>query len=365
MPTSLNLPQIRTAEAGPPFDRGPVAFIGHYLRGRRLHFLALAIMVLGAAGCAVATQYVMKVLVDAMAGARDSSAAWTALSLFVGFIAAESVLWRMSGWLGCRTTVGVGVDVRLDLFHHLSGQSMRYFAENRAGSLGQRVTSTAGNLGALINTMIWKILPPFFDFLLALVVFATIDWRMMAALAGFVALVTGGLLIFGERGRPLHRGYAEQANSAGGDLIDSISNMWAVKAFSARGRELARLGRHFDTEAAAQRASWMYTERARVIHDLSLWIIAGGMLSWCIHLWTIGSITPGDVVVVTALTFRILHGSRDMALSLVEAAQQFGFVEETLRVIGQEQSTADVPWRAPARSGPSGPVAFRKVSFAY
>jgi ATP-binding cassette subfamily B protein len=167
MPTSLNLPQIRTAEAGPPFDRGPVAFIGHYLRGRRLHFLALAIMVLGAAGCAVATQYVMKVLVDAMAGARDSSAAWTALSLFVGFIAAESVLWRMSGWLGCRTTVGVGVDVRLDLFHHLSGQSMRYFAENRAGSLGQRVTSTAGNLGALINTMIWRILPPLFDFLFA------------------------------------------------------------------------------------------------------------------------------------------------------------------------------------------------------
>lgn len=364
MPTSASLTQIRTANPAPPFLRGPVAFVGHYARRRAPSFATLALLVLGAAACAVAMQYVMKLLVDAMAGARDGTAAWTALSLFVGLIAAESVLWRLSGWLGCRTTVGIGVDVRLDLFNHLSGQPMRYFAENRAGSLGQRITSTAANFGALINAMIWRILPPCFDFLLALIVFATIDWLMMAALAGFVALVTGGLLVFGERGRPLHRGYAEESNSAGGDLIDSISNMWAVKAFSARGRERARLGRHFEVEATAQRASWMHTERARVIHDLSLWIIAGAMLSWCIHLWSVGRITPGDVVLVSALTFRILHGSRDMALSLVEAAQHFGFIEETLRVIGQEQTLSDAAG-APRLAGPSGAVAFRNVSFAY
>jgi ATP-binding cassette subfamily B protein len=359
-----SLPQIRTVEAGPPVARGPLAFMAYYVRRRASHFTALALMVLGAAAAGISMQYVMKLLVDAMAGAGQPSAAWTALGLFVGLIALESLLWRLSGWLGCRTTVGTGVDVRLDLFNHLSGQPMRYFSENRAGSLGQRVTSTAGNFGALINTMIWRILPPLFDFLFALVVFATIDWRMMAGLAAFVALVTAGLLLFGERGRPLHRGYAEQANDAGGDLIDSISNMWAVKAFSARGRERFRLGRKFEAEADAQRASWLYTERARVIHDLSLWIIAGGMLAWCIHLWSVGRITPGDVVLVSALTFRILHGSRDMALSLVEAGQHFGFVEETLRVIGQEQTLTDAP-NAPRLSRPAGSVAFRKVSFGY
>jgi ATP-binding cassette subfamily B protein len=187
---------------------------------------------------------------------------------------------------------------------------------------------------------------------------------MMAGLACFVALVTGGLLVFGERGRPLHRAYAEQSNLAGGDLIDSISNMWAVKAFSARGRERFRLAGTSMPKQRAQRASWMYTERARVIHDLSLWIIAGGMLSWCIHLWSIGRITPGDVVLVSVLTFRILHGSRDMALSLVEARQHFGFVEETLRVIGQEQSLRDAPG-APRLLRPAGSVQFRKVSFGY
>lgn len=348
----------------PPFLQGPGAFIWHYVRGRPLHFAGLALMVIGAAACAVVVQYVMKLLVDAMAGPRDGSAAWTALWIFIGFIAIESVLLRLSGWLGCRTTVSVGVDMRLDLFEYLNGQPMRYFAENLAGSLGHRITSTAGNFGALTNTVIWRVLPPSVDFLGALIIFALVDWRMMLALAAAVVVIMSGLILFGERGRHLHRGYAGEANRAGGDLVDVISNMWSVKAFSARGRERNRLAGHFDSEAAAQRASWMYTEKARLIHDVALWVMAGGMLAWAVDLWSRGQITPGDVVVVSALTFRILHGSRDMALSLVDMVQQFGFIEDTLRVIGQPQTVRDIPG-APPLVARGGAIDFRDVCFAY
>jgi ATP-binding cassette subfamily B protein len=88
------------------------------------------------------------------------------------------------------------------------------------------------------------------------------------------------------------------------------------------------------------------------------------MLSWCLHLWSIGRITPGDVVLVSALTFRILHGSRDMALSLVDMVQQFGYIEDTLRVIAQPQSVVDEP-DAPDLEHRSGTVEFRNVSFTY
>ncbi len=322
-------------------------------------------MVAGAASCAVGVQYVMKLLVDAMAGPREgNTAAWWALGAFIGLTAVESILWRLSGWLGCRTTVGIGVDVRLDLFNYLNGQPMRYFAENLAGSLGQRITSTAGNFGALTNTVVWRVLPPCIDFIGALVVFSIVDWRMMGALAFFVVLNTAGLINFGERGRHHHRSYAGSANAVGGELIDVISNMWAVKAFSARAREHALLSSRFKSEAIAQRASWMYTEKARVLHDVTLLVMAGSMLSWCVHLWSIGRITPGDVVLVSALTFRILHGSRDLALSLVDMVQQFGYIEETLQVIGQPQTVCDAPG-APSLITRGGSIEFRNVSFAY
>jgi ATP-binding cassette subfamily B protein len=246
----------------------------------------------------------------------------------------------------------------------MNGQPMRYFADNLAGSLGQRLTATAGNFGALTNTVVWRILPPCIDFVGALIIFLTVDWRMMLALAVFVTAVTGGLIWFGERGRPLHRTYAGHAGVVAGDLVDVITNMWAVKSFSARTREAERLAGGFRQEALAQRRSWLYLEKARALHDIALCAMAGGMLSWAVYLWSLGQITPGDVVVVSTLTFRILNSSRDLALSLVDTAQYVGYIEDTLRVIAQPQSVVDAPNAKPLVAR-GGSVEFRNVSFSY
>jgi ATP-binding cassette, subfamily B, bacterial len=191
-----------------------------------------------------------------------------------------------------------------------------------------------------------------------------VDWRMMVALAAFAVSVTASLCWFGEKGRPLHRAYAAEAGTVAGELVDVITNMWSVKAFSARDREIARLAERFGTEAAMQTRSWMYTEKARVIHDVSLWVLSGGMLAWATHLWLAGAITPGDVVVVSALTFRILHSSRDLALAVVDAAQQIGFIEDTLRVIAQPPVVVDRPG-APVLEREGGTIDFREADFTY
>ncbi|MFL9826725.1 ABC transporter ATP-binding protein [Rhodoplanes sp. SY1] len=108
----------------------------------------------------------------------------------------------------------------------------------------------------------------------------------------------------------------------------------------------------------------MYTEKARLLHDVVLWAMAGGMLTWAVNSWIAGRITPGDVVVVSALTFRILHGSRDMALALVDMVQQFGAIEDTLGVIGRRQDVRDRPG-APALPHASGGLRFERVRFGY
>jgi ATP-binding cassette subfamily B protein len=101
-----------------------------------------------------------------------------------------------------------------------------------------------------------------------------------------------------------------------------------------------------------------------VFYDLVLWIMAAVMLLWSVYRWTQGAITPGDVVVVSGLTFRILHGSRDMALAYADAIQQIGHMDETLGVVGQVHSVFDRPDALTARRG-EGAVEFRGVAFGY
>jgi ATP-binding cassette, subfamily B, bacterial len=349
----------------PAYLRGSGPFIWRYISRWRAELSILAILVVLAAGCAVGVQYQMKFLVDALAGPNHSvHAVWVVLAVFISLIALESILWRSCGWLTCRTTIGIGVEMRLDLFQYLSGQSLRYFMENLAGSLGQRLTSTAGAFGILTNTAVWRIAPPMVDFLGGLVIFASIDWRMAAVMGVYVVLVTGGLIYVGKRGRRLHAAYFGTASEVAGEVIDVISNMWAVKAFSTRRREWERLQRQFDHEARAQRASWMFTERTRVVYDLILWIMAAVMLLWSVYSWTRHAITPGDVVVISGLTFRILHGSRDVALAYADVVQQIGYMDETLRVVGQVHSILDHPEAIDVVRG-TGAVEFRDVTFGY
>ena len=108
----------------------------------------------------------------------------------------------------------------------------------------------------------------------------------------------------------------------------------------------------------------MYLEKTRALHDVALWTMAVTMLSWAVLLWSRGEATSGDVVIVFSLTFRILHSSKDLALSLVDLAQHVGFIDHTLSVIGQARTVCDRPDAVPLAAG-EGRIAFRGVSFGY
>jgi ATP-binding cassette, subfamily B, bacterial len=349
----------------PDYLRSARAFIAHYGSQWWLPLAALGALVAGAAACAVGVQYQLKFLVDAIAKSHhDPHAVGHVLTYFIALIGIEGLLWRSTGWLMCRTTIGIGVQMRLDLFRYLSGQSIRYFMDNLAGSLGQRVTGTAGACGSLTNIVVWRVAPPVVEFVGGLMIFASIDWRMAAVMGAYVGVTTGVLIYVAQQGRTVHATYFGRASEVAGELIDVIANMWAVKAFSARQRELERLQVQFQHEALAQRKSWMYNERTRLFYDLVLWVMAAAMLLWSVYSWGHGMITPGDVVVITGLTFRILHGSRDMVLAYADATQQIGYVDETLRVIGQVHSIVD-PHNARATRAGQGAVEFRDVTFGY
>ena len=345
--------------------KNPLTFLWRYVKLWPGHFIGLSTVVISASLAGVASQYGMKLLVDAMAQPpAGNTAVWYALAFFVGLFAVEAALWRVSGWLGCRTSVGVGVDIRLDLLNYATGHPMRFFQEQRAGTLGHRITATAGDFSAMINKLTWNVAPPVVNFFGAFFIFFFINMWMAFALAIFAAAITFGLYLYSVQGRPLHRRFAELAGHTGGEMIDVLTNIWSIKAFAAGARERKRLRGTFDDEAEAQRTSWMFTEKARVIHDVLLWTMAGSMLVWALMLWKAGSISAGDVVVISTLVFRILHGSRDLAVALVEIEQHVNYLGQTLRVVGVPHEVVDVEDAKPFRRG-GGAVRFDDVTFGY
>ncbi len=193
---------------------------------------------------------------------------------------------------------------------------------------------------------------------------ATVQWPIAAALTAAVCLIAAALIHFGRRGQPLHQAYADHFSATGGELVDLVSNAWVVKAFSTVTRERTRLARQLGEEAVAQRKSLIYLERMRLGHGICVWLLAACMLGWAIHLWDIGGLSAGDVVVISALSFTILHCSRDLALALFNLAQQYGQIADALQAIAVPHEIPDAPGAQPLVPR-GGSIRFDDMSFTY
>jgi ATP-binding cassette subfamily B protein len=354
-----------SAPGAAEFPDRPLAFLWHYIRRRPLLHAAALVSVVGAASFACVAQFGLKLIVDAMAaGPQQIARVWWALALFAALLAGESVLWRCGSWFGYRAVLIDKAEAKLDLFNHLIGHSSRYFSDRMGGSLANRISSTGDSLQQAFSAALFNIAPVCADFCAALVMLATVEWHLVAALFGFVLVAAATLIRLSQRGMPRHRHHADRAAEVGGELVDVLSNIWVVKAFSARTRERGRFERLLRVEQDAHRDSLMYVERMRVLHDLALWLMAGGMLAWTLHLWSEGRVSPGDVILTLAMTFRILHGSRDLAFALVNATQFIARIADSIQVIGENHRVVDEPGARPLIHL-GGSIEFDNVDFAY
>jgi ATP-binding cassette subfamily B protein len=341
----------------------PLVFMLRYIRRHAVSHIVILISVIAAVGCATLSQYAVKHLVDVLS-AHDTHGAWTAFMLLAGLIAVDNACWRIGGWVATHGFVAVTGDMRRDLFQHLTGHAPAYFVDRQPGTLAGRITATANAIFQVENTCAWNVLPPAFAVVFSIAMLAGIS-AMMALVLVLVASTLGMVLArMAAGGRDLHRDYATTAANVDGELVDVINNMSIVRAFGATLRERERFADRVDSEMRARGASLRYLERLRQLHAATTALLTAGLLAWAISLWQHGAASTGDVVLVTTLGFTILHGTRDLAVALVDTVQHIARLSEALStlLLPHEMTEANDALELPRARGS---VQFRHVTYAY
>jgi ATP-binding cassette subfamily B protein len=363
---TLDIP-TPTAHAKVLAGMGPFRFLFHYVRRHPLGHAVVLTSVLLAVVAAVTTQYGLKYLIDIVSHGPNTtteSAVWIGFGVLCGLIAMDNLMWRVGGWAAARTFVAVTGDIRRDMFDHLSRHSPAYFAERLPGALASRVTAASNAAFTVSNTMAWNVLPPCIAVLCAILLIGTVDPIMAGSLFA-VAAALGALIHYMARnGTPLHRDYARQAAAVDGELVDVVGNFGVVRAFGATLREQRRFAGTLRSEMAARSNSLLYMERLRLTHAVLTAVLTAGIIGWTLMLWQHGQATVGDIVLITSLAFGILHGSRDLAVALVDLTQHLSRLEES---VGSLLTEHELPDRPDARTfvPGAGRVRFENVRFAY
>ncbi|MDB6084302.1 MAG: transporter-like protein [Gammaproteobacteria bacterium] len=346
-------------------SKGAISFLGRYVRRRLLSHMIVLVAVLAAVGCAVASQYAVKHLVDVLGTHNPAPRVlWGAVGLLLGLVAGDNLLWRLAGWVSTHAFVAVGGDMRLELFDHLSGQGMRYFVERFPGALAGRITAAANAAWLIENSLTWTTIPPGAAVIASIFVLGTINWHLTVVLLVVVAGLGVTIGWLAAHGRELHQSFAGHAAHVSGDLTDIVSNIGLVRAFGAAQREQERLSMKIEDEMQAQRASLRSLERLRLFHAITVFGVTAGVLVWSVELWRRGKISTGDVVLTTTLGFTVLHASRDFSLALVDMVQQFAKLGEAVQVLGLPHEMQDAPDAQPLVVT-EGAISFRDVYFSY
>ena len=358
------------------YQTRPLAFLLRYVRRHATGHAVIGISVIIAVFASVFSQYGLKRLIDAISHGPTGAgpAVWTAFGVLCALIMADNFTWRIGGWVAARAFVRVTGDLRADLFAHLTGQAPSYFADRMPGTLASRITATANAAFQIENSTTWNVFPPLLAVSISIGLIATITPTMAASL-GVLAIAMAALIFhLARRGTPIHRAFATEAASVDGSLVDVISNMQVVRAFGASLREQHRLGTQLDVEMGARRRSMLYLEKLRLLHAGLTALITAGLLGWTILLWQAGRASIGDVVLISSLGFTILHGTRDLAVALVDLTQyvaRLGEALESLLVAHEMPDAADattLQTRAldhPSPDAGSAGISFEHVCFSY
>ena len=341
----------------------PVGFMLRYVRRHPVGFTTILLSVLAAVACAIGSQYAVKNLVDVLS-AGPGGPIWAAFALLAGLIAADNLLWRIAGWQATHTFVSVTGDIRRELFGHLSGHAPSYFAERSPGTLAGRISSTSNAIYTVMSTFSWNVLPPCVAVILSIGVLVSVNPVMGGALI-LAAVILGAIIVrLAVRGRALHHAYAADAAAVDGELVDVINNMPLVRAFGATLRERDRFAGTVRREMNTRGRSLRYLEKLRLFHAVATAGMSAGLLAWAITLWQQKQITTGDVVLISTMGFTILHGTRDLAVAVVDSIQHIARLAEAVSTLLIPHTLEDAENAQPLRSA-RGRVEFSDVTFAY
>ncbi|MBS4075839.1 ABC transporter ATP-binding protein [Ameyamaea chiangmaiensis] len=338
-----------------------------YVRHHPVRHGVIFLSVVFAVACTVIGSYATRYLVDTLTAHAHGpmGPVWHAVTLLAVLIACDNMSWRVGGWYASHAFVEVTGDLRRDLFRYLTAHSAPYFSDRMPGALAARIGTAATASFTLESLATWNVLPPCLNVALSITLLATVSPVMAVVIVVLAAALALLMFRMAESGRSHHQLFASEAATVDAEMLDVVSSMPLVRSFGMVGRERERLAGVIEREMGARGRSLRYLEKLRLVHAVLTALLTAGLLIWVVLLWHSGAASIGDVVMVITLGFMILHGTRDLAVALVETIQHTARLEEALSALLVPHDMKDDPHALTFEAHPRGEIIFDDVTFAY
>lgn len=257
-----------------------------------------------------------------------------------------------------------GTQVRWRAHKHVLRQSVGWYENDFAGRIANRIMQAPPAAGEVVFQLFDAIAYSIAYVVGAAILLGDADLRliipMMAWLLPYIVLLYWVVKRIG----PASEASSEARSAVTGRVVDTYTNIHAVKMFAHHDRELAYA--HEAIEDA--RRTFFVEMRLFTVMDAALVLLNGvlivGVVGYAIWLWFHGSASVGIVAAAAALTLRLNAMSGWIMWAVSNFFRSLGVVAEGLQTIGQPITLVDAP-AAPALIQGPGKIEVQHLSHHY
>ncbi len=289
------------------------------------------------------------------------------LLVVLAYIGVNAAAWILgtATWL---SLAGVGqrvvLELRRDLFDHLTSLSLRYFSQQKAGWIIARLTSDVDALSDVLNQGLTTLVVNTLTLLAAIGGLFLLDWRL-----GLVALcvLPPGILVtrwFQQRSHVAFTDVRTRIATVTAQLAESVSGMAVIQAFN---RERAFQAEFDGMNEANRRANVVAQKLSSIFFPAIelLGVIATGAVLWAgAYFIDAGTMEIGTVVAAVGLLALVFQPLQELSELYGQVQAANAAMDKISSVLDAEIDIADSPDARPL-GRIDGRLELDRVTFAY
>ena len=255
-------------------------------------------------------------------------------------------------------------EVQFYLFSWLIGHSPRFFQDNFAGKLGQKVKSAGDAAMRILQILTNDLIRIVIILSVALYLLAGAHPLFAWVLLGWSALQLLLSYLLAGRCAKLSEESSEASSAAAGKLVDMLTNIELVRAFTAQRREYALLAKALDRKMQTAVALRLYYAKMWFVLFNALLLFQITLIGVAVNQALAGNMTVGDFSMVFSLSMLVGYNVWSLSTQLHGFFEELGVLTEALATISAPHEVADQPDARPLRVT-TGAVRFDGVCFSH
>ncbi|HYC04468.1 MAG TPA: ABC transporter ATP-binding protein [Azospirillaceae bacterium] len=357
-------------EAVRPLPSTPGRFVWSLLREKfagRLTIMMLAVLL--GQGIEAFEPYALKSLIDGLTAASRGEpipgiglGAWFGILVFIWL--ASTGMYRVYQITDIYTSPSIRALVQKRMFAWLMGHSPRYFQDNFAGKLGQKIKQGANALLSILEIICFDTMRIIVLLVVATALLWTANPTFSLILLGWMVVYLAASAYIARHCIRLSEAMSEEVSTSSGRIIDAITNADLVRGFARLPFERKFLGHWINRERFRSRRLRWFLVVMRLFQMVSVVSLLAALVWIAIQRTLAGAMTVGEFTLVFTLAFQISSTVWNLSHRLLDFFENWGTLKEAIDLVTAPHEIVDSANAKPLAVTEGG-IRIEGVSFAF